>query len=145
MTDVTVTRETVYGLARLAECFAPDTDSSPGACLLLHVQDRLADAYEANPEAFLAGRGDDDGTIHEIADDAPDVYTRKRWEEFLDLGAYQEDPTELGFELGGKSGSTLVDAAGVCLYMIAERLCHALIAQWNDEQEALLDSVEGEE
>lgn len=66
----------------------------------------------------------------EIADAAPDVYTHTRWQEFADLGAWQEDPTEIGSD-----GSDMTAAAGVCLYMIAERLAWALLGELAEQDD----------
>lgn len=105
----------VYELARMADCGSPDSLESPGARFLESVRDAVAEAAEGNPE-----NDDWSEEAAQIADDAPDVYTHQRWLEFVDLAAYQEDPTELG-EI-----SDMTAAAGICLYIIAERLAFAL-------------------
>lgn len=114
MADAPTLTLNAYELARLADCGSPDTPESPGAALLLSVQDDVND---------LDARPDDDDT-HQIADGAPDVYTYKRWQEFVDLAAWQEDLDELG-----GTPEDLTEAAGVALYIIARRLADRLIAE----------------
>lgn len=111
-------------LAHLAECGSPDSPTSPGAAFLASVRDSLVE----NIEKGYLDPDDPSDLVHEIADDAPDVYTHTRWLEFVDLAAYQEYPTE--FEPGGpdlKDPDYLFDLPGRCLYVIADRLCHALL------------------
>lgn len=112
---VTLTHN-AWSLAVAAECASPDTLESPGAAFLLSVQDAVND-YDECP---------DDDAIHEIADGAPDVYTHKRWQEFVDLAAYSEDLSEWG-PIDPDDLERAV--AGVALYQIAERLARALIEE----------------
>lgn len=98
---------------------APDNESSPGAVFLRSVRDDLADRLEYADDVAI---DDFEDEIHEIADSAPDVYTTRRWAEFVDLAAWGEDPTDLGAD-----ATDMTAAAGVCLYMIAERLARALL------------------
>lgn len=114
-----------YELAGMAECGNPDSTESAGAALLASVRDDVAEAIE--------NRRTLDDAAHEIADKAPDVYTAKRWAEFVDLAAYQEDP-----ELG-EWPENLTDAAGIALYQIAERLVSAL---WADHDELIAEDDE---
>lgn len=67
------------------------------------------------------------GQAHEIADGAPDVYTWTRWQEFAGTQAWQEDLSELGWE-----GGDLTEAAGIALYMIAQRLVAELAVEIQD-------------
>lgn len=99
---------TVWQLARLADCADPDTDASPGAAWLHGVE---AAAQEI----------EDEDEVSELADQLVPIYTAEVWSVFTDLGAYNEDPTDLGCD-----GSDMEQAAKVCLYIIAERLLHAL-------------------
>lgn len=127
----------VYHLATLADCYSPDGDDSPGAGFLAGIARDLAervtygadtaDEYRAN----LAEITDGDGA-HEIADGAVPIYTHQRWATFTDLGAYNEDVTELG----DGDASDLTGLAGVALYIIAERLVRALA----EELSAALDA-----
>ena len=111
-----------YVLARMADCASPDTLESPGAVFLLRVADDVAEALDDEDT-------DRDDAPHEIADAAVPIYTYDVWRTFVDLAAYQEDPTELGAD-----GSDMEQAAKVCLYMIADRLARALFEE-HDEQE----------
>jgi hypothetical protein len=104
----------------MAECGDPDTQDSPGARLLDHVRDAVSEHIEWVDEP-VTDPFDYGDAINEIADGAPDVYTHARWLEFVDLCAYEEDPSELGADC-----SDMTVAAGVALYMIAERLATAL-------------------
>ena len=114
-----------YQLAGDADCSTPDRLDSAGALFLLSVRDGVVDRLEHFDEDDLEAWALDDGTIndvvHEVADDAPDVYTHTLWSEFVDLAAYQEDPTDYGVD-----ASDMEQCARVCLYAIAERLATAL-------------------
>lgn len=110
----------MYALAVAADCSMPDSSESAGAAFLRNVRDDVLEQFEYDP--------DNEDVLHEIADGAPSVYTSTRWQEFVDLQAYHEDPTELGCD-----GSDMLQAAAVCLYIIAERLAGAI---WTELQEA---------
>jgi hypothetical protein len=122
---------TVWNLARLAECADPERLDSPGADFLASVRDEvieriqyvLAEGQTVGVDSFM----DEHGT--EIADLAPDVYTYKRWQEFVDLAAWQEDPSELG-----SASDDMTEAAGACLYLIADRLIRALLEDWEADE-----------
>lgn len=115
-----------YQLARMAECSSPDSLDSAGAKFLVSVLDMV---NEALSDGETLESAEDSGRLHEIADGAPDVYTYTRWQEFVDLEAYNEDPVDLGVD-----PSDLTAAAGVCLYMIAERLARALFEAATDDE-----------
>lgn len=100
-----------YHLASMAGCASPDSLESAGAVFLGHV----ADGVEERADEW------DEDAVHEIADGAVPIYTYHVWSTFVDLAAYNEDPTELGAD-----ASDLEQAAKVALYMIAERLVYAL-------------------
>lgn len=117
MSDTTYT---AWQLARLADCMDPDSPDSPGAQFL----DSVESAYR---DAVNEGWYDDDSP-HEIADNAVPVYTHARWLTFVDLGAYQEDTTDLGDD-----GSDLTQSAALALYMIADRLVRALHDERDDD------------
>ena len=145
---------TTWHLANLAGCGSPDrpdgigvsppadlstVDPSPGAKFLRSVADDLAERI-AYVFADLDPAGCDlarelEGEVQEVADAAPSVYTFTRWQEFTDLAAWQEDATELG-----ASADDLTGAAGVALYMIAERLALALVEAWGEELAAEVDA-----
>ena len=124
-------RLTTYGLADLAGCAIPDRgddigrdyattdggDPSPGALFLRRVEDDYREAVEAAGDVADV----DPDRFGEIAYSAVPTYTHERWQVFADLAAYEEDASELGAD-----ASDLTEAAGVALYMIAERLCHTL-------------------
>jgi len=116
-----IARRSAFNLAGDAECASPDTSDSPGADFLKGVRDSVLDQWESVDDIHEPNYA---GTVHEIADAAVPIYTHNMWSAFVDLAAYQEDPTELGV-----NGSDMGQAAGVCLYMIAERLAYALFAE----------------
>jgi hypothetical protein len=119
-----------YILADLADCGSPDGHDSHGAAFLAQVRDSLVEYLEvivteqSDPEdaAFQVRVLEEGSALHEIADDAPSVYTHQMWAQFADLSAYLEDPTDLGFQ-----GDDMTKGAAICLYMIAERLVNALV------------------
>lgn len=113
---------TAYRLANMADCACPDNSESPGALFLRSIAFDYAERKEY-------GEVDED-TAHEIADGAPSIYTYTRWQQFVDLGAWQEDLDELG----GPTND-MEQNAGVCLYLIAARLVAALAAEDEDEDE----------
>ena len=145
---------TTWHLANLAGCGSPDRPDgigvsppadlstvapSPGALFLRSVADDLAERI-AYVFADLDPAGCDltrelEEELHEVADAAPSVYTGARWAEFADLAAWNEDAAELG-----ASADDLTGAAGVALYMIAERLALALVESWGEELAAEVDA-----
>lgn len=132
---ITVDLDRIRGLNRAqlayeAGCGEPSHESE-GARLLSSVRDGLVylieseldsdDYLERACDSGDAGELDYGGALHEIADGAPSVYTWTTWQEFTDLQAWQEDPTDLGFE-----GENMEKGANICLYMIADRLVRTL-------------------
>ena len=113
---VAMKSHTMYELARLAGCSDPDSPTSPGAQFLAMVEATLADYDDPDYD-----------TAWEIADNAPSVYTHEMWMQFVDLAAYSEDPSEVGAD-----GADMEKSARVCLFMIAERLCIALIEEMQE-------------
>ena len=114
-----------------ADCSSPDAPDSAGADFLIHVRNDTLELLESVGDDLDPETIDHDGSVHEIADGAPNVYTTRRWSQFLDLEAYNEEP-----ELGQWPDS-LNDAAGIALYQIAERLAWAIIRdvhEWRQEQ-----------
>jgi hypothetical protein len=109
----TTTTHTAFALSNMAGCGCPDAIDSPGAQFLLGVQEMVNDRDERDEDA-----------IHEIADSAPDVYTYTRWQEFVDVAAWNEDLDDLG----GSTGDMTQDA-GVALYLIASRLAARLFEE----------------
>jgi hypothetical protein len=115
-----------WELARMANC--QESNGEHGTRLLKHVRDAYVEHVEYKGEDFDPSEDIGD-TAHEIADSAPDVYTSARWAEFVDLAAWNEDVSELMPE----AGNDLTGAAGVALYMIAERLVYALHSELTGE------------
>lgn len=107
---------TTFRLANEADCTTPDNADSAGSQFLDQVRDAFLEAVEYNE-----GKWDADDGAHTIADAAVPIYTRDVWTTFVDLGAYTEDPSELGADV-----DDMEQAAKICLYMIAERLCYRL-------------------
>lgn len=110
---------TAYRLANEADTQSPDSNESAGARFLTAVRDSIVEAWEYNDSDMDEDAISD--AISAAADEAPDIYTHVMWSEFVDLSAYQEDPTELGFD-----GSDMEQGARICLYMIAERCARAV-------------------
>lgn len=108
----------------LADCMSPDSKESPGALLLASVRDSVCDLIEDNftEHATIEDFDRFEDEVFEIADQAPSIYTHQKWQEFVDLGAHQEDVEELG---GGEGD---MDKLGsIALFIIAERLTRNLV------------------
>ena len=116
------TDRNAYVLASMAECLTPDSHESPGAEFLTSTVEALAESVRWDAEND--GGQDIGDMIHEIADGAVPIYTRKMWETFTDLGAYQEGTNELE-----DASADMDQRARVALYMIAERLCFAIVTE----------------
>lgn len=112
---------TAFRLSSEADCMSPDSADSEGARFLGSVRNEIVEAIEQADADDLENL-DDDGSLHEIADNAPDYRTHTRWQEFVDLGGYQEDISEYG-----DYGDDLTRAAGVALFMIADKLVRAIV------------------
>jgi hypothetical protein len=122
---------TAYRLANEADCAGPDSPESAGAKMLESVRDAVVDAFDYNDKQVSEDAAQD--IVSEAADQGPDIYTNTMWNEFVDLCAYREDPTELGFD-----GSDMDQAARICLYMISERCASAVMTalrELTDEDE----------
>ena len=132
-----------YELAHMADVASPDNDDSPGAEWLRLVAGDLHDLLDQYATEVMAGEIDPEtdlgDEITESADQIVPTYTHHRWQVFIDLAAYQEDVSELG-EIDGDDLTRSV--AGVALYMIAERLMNALIAEIDTDEDD--DSNENE-
>jgi hypothetical protein len=119
-----------------AGCMSPDSHESAGAQFLTGVRDAVTEAWEA--ERFDRDSDHCDGdVVSEIADSAPPIYTHTRWQAFVDLGAYREEP-----EATDEWPADLTEAAGVALYQIAERLAYVLVQQL---REAIAEDAENDE
>ena len=132
-----------YQLARMADTRCPDTLESPGAEFLTGIRrdvvERLESALEACSEEELADLAyvnfaeafNDSDEAHEVADNAPSIWTHTRFQQLVDLCAYQEDVSELAGD-----ETDMEKLAGIALYMVAERLVNALVsevAEYDDE------------
>lgn len=72
----------------------PDSTShyehSAGALFLINVQNEFNDAMNDGMSEY-----DWDTTIFEIADGAPSTYTSQAWKEYVDLGAYEMNTSDI--------------------------------------------------
>ena len=115
----------VITLATLAGCGQPDSVDSPGAEFLIAVMDAVEDAIDNNE--------DDEGTLNEIANDAPAVSTHEKWAQFVDLRGYRVDTTD---QYGDRiSARNLTDHANGVLVVIADNLIRALVAEYEAKNE----------
>lgn len=114
-----------YMLAEMASCESPDSHGSPGAKFLDSIRDEVIRAIE--DRRITLDDFDDHGQSHSIADDAPSIYTHERWRQFIDLGAYNEEP-----EYDDAWPTDLNQAAAVALYQIADRLTRELCQAWRE-------------
>lgn len=105
-----------YQLADMAK--VSRTGGGAGDRFLLNVRDAWAAELVADNGTPLA-RDEAEDTWMQIADDAPSVYTTRKWEQFTDLRAWEEDLSDWDI----KSMDTM---ASVALYQIADRLLQAL-------------------
>ena len=119
---------TAYRLANESDCHGPDSNESPGAKFLESVRDAVVEAFDYNNKDVNDDTAQD--IVSEAADNGPDIYTHAMWSEFLDLCAYNEDPTELGFD-----GSDMDQGARICLYVIAERCAGAVMTALRETSE----------
>lgn len=122
-------------LSGLADVAMPDRPASPGADFLGLVASPVGEAIDYRP-ALLTDADAWDEEAHEVADGCVPVYTHRLWETFVDLAAYQESDDEgLIADALGARDATLEKVAQIALYQIAERLAHALRAEWADALE----------
>lgn len=105
----------LYELSTLADCAHPGANDSAGAVFLFNVRAATIDSLKSRDcrlsfeEAAF------------IADRSPDYRPAVRWQEFVDLKAYDVDVTDKVSD-----GSDLTACAGAALYIIAERLALAI-------------------
>lgn len=114
-----------YMLAEMASCESPDSHGSAGAKFLDSIRDEVMRAIEDG--RITLDDFDDNGQAHSIADDAPSIWTHERWRQFVDLGAYHEEP-----EIDDAWPKDLNQAAAVALYQVADRLTRALCEAWRE-------------
>lgn len=85
----------------LGTCWAPDSKTSPGFRFLDNARDAAIDlvrfGIDADEYDDLATieRLDDDGLVHEVADNLVPLYDHELWGVFVDLGGYHADLAEL--------------------------------------------------
>ena len=108
-----------YVLARMADCASPDSLESMGARFLTAVAESTLSAIQHDD--------DRDEIPWTVADQCVPIYTYDVWRTFVDLAAYNEDPTDLGAD-----GSDMEHAAKVCLYIIGERLAAAILGKMSN-------------
>lgn len=120
---------TAYRLADMAG--VTRTGGGAGDRFLLAVRDAWAD--ELVDDRGLPQSIDDDSRAWEqICDDAPSVYTSRKWEEFTDLCAWDVDIDDY------VDGSTDMDGrATFALYRIAEFLLQALDSELREDDEII--------
>jgi hypothetical protein len=140
--EIKAWRPAVLAGSGLADCLCPDADDSAGGKFLADVRDAVVEGIEA--ETFDPDSDDRDnynGEISQIADAAPDIYTHQKWSEFVDLGAYQEEPEH------GEWPDDLDKAASIALYQIAEHLVYGLLREWREglAEQANDDDAEDDE
>ncbi len=115
------TRElTANRLANMAVTACPDNDESAGAEFLRGVRNAVINAFDFDPST-------NEDAAREIADDSPSIYTYEMWYEFTDLGAFNEDISDLVSE-----DADMDTRARLSLYVVAERLARDLINEVRD-------------
>jgi hypothetical protein len=118
---------TAYELADMAD--VSRTGGGAGDRFLLAVRDAWADEL-INDEGLPLAPDEAEDIWHQIADDAPSVYTSRKWEQFTDLSAWSEDVSELALD-----ETDMDKLASIALYQIADRLLHALYNELHDDDQ----------
>jgi hypothetical protein len=130
-----------WRLARTADCSCPEGAEREGAAFLDSVFSDFL--YTAQNDLDVSG-GDDANDVrraleafewHETADGAVPIWTHQKWVTFVQIGAYDEDVSDL-VDSRKVTGD---DCANAALYIIADRLLRALseeLADKCDEVEA---------
>lgn len=116
---------TSHRLANMADCSIDSTDAEG---FLRSVVSNLAEAVEYADDGFDWG-----DLTHEVADGCVPIYTQDIWSTFVGCRAWNEDPSELC----SQEDTSMEKQAQVALFLIAERLCDALLreAQENEDEE----------
>lgn len=136
MSPDTVREMSVYLLADLADCAAPDGHHSPGAGFLDEIRTEVLTAFESDvDEHGLDGVREDriQDAVSNVAGEAIDYRTHEMWLQFVDLAAYQEGFDEYG------TPSTMHDVAVFALCAIGDRLASVLtdaLVTWARDQGA---------
>jgi len=108
----------VYRLSDMADC--PEPSDETGRLFLVSIRNDFVDRAKHGYE-------DEDELIHEVADNAPSLYTHRMWCEFVELCAYREDVSDYV-----TNDTDMEQRARVALYMIAERLVRRLVEELAD-------------
>jgi hypothetical protein len=130
-----------HRLARTADCSCPEGAERAGAAFL----DSLFSDFVCAAQNDLDVSGGDDARDirralerfewHETADGAVPLWTHQKWQTFVEIGAYDEDVSDLV----DSRKITGDDCANAAIYIIADRLLRALseeLADACDEVEA---------
>lgn len=99
----------------LADCASPNSRESAGALLLTRTRDAFLEFVESNPDATADDIRND---IRTITADMVSIYPHERWQQFIDLAAYQEE-SEIG-----QWPSDLTETASAALYQIIDRMVY---------------------
>lgn len=118
---------TAYELADMAD--VSRTGGGAGDRFLLDVRDAWANEL-INDEGLPLAPDEAEDVWNQIADDAPSVYTGRKWEQFTDLSAWSEDVSDLAGDI-----TDMDKLASIALYMIADRLLHALYNELHDDDQ----------
>jgi hypothetical protein len=117
-----------WNLAADAGCGSPASETSAGAMLLAVARDvfvRSAGQASSPDDIVYVG-----GSYCNQALDLPSYHIGTAWVQFIDLGAWQEDPPD-----GGDWPTSLCDAARMALSAILARLFFSLQAELLECQE----------
>lgn len=115
----------------LAGCGSPDSRESAGALLLTGTRDAFLKFVGSKPEATADDIRED---VSAVTADMVSIYPHERWQQFVDLAAYQEES-----ETDEWPGD-LNDAATVALGQIIERMVFAFAQMIDDAEEDEDDS-----
>lgn len=124
---------TVYSIAHAADVYLPDSDNSPGAEWLRTLRDAAVETFDLDDNG-----GEVSDTVSQMLaeneGDAPYVIgTHRAWSVFVDLGAYNEDLTDLGYE--SIPANDLSKAVDLALYQVAERVLYGALEALAQEAE----------
>lgn len=112
-----------------ANCAVPDSSTSAGAVMLIEIRDNLLTAINETPGITADDLRDQVG---EILDGVVDYRTWQKWQQFVDLAAWQEEPEDTEAGWGTSEMDKIADAA---LYQIADRAVYALIGAWESDED----------
>lgn len=110
-------------LAGLIDCAYPDNDEAKA--FLTDIRDSVLEQtdYVAAEDWERELVEDYSGSAHEIADNAPNVYTWRMWQQFVGLSGWQWDDDAADY---GSEDTDMNRAASLRLYIIAKRLVRAI-------------------